>query len=71
MIIQIMERYPVIIDGRNLVDDIKSETSGSFRRLLISLLKGERSDNKDVNIEECEKIARELLMILFLIEFLH
>ena len=61
MIKQIMERYPVIIDGRNLVDDIKSETSGSFRRLLVSLLQGERSDNKNANIEECEKMARELI----------
>ena len=60
MIKQIIERYPVIIEGRNLVDDIKNETSGSFRRLLVSLLQGERSDNTNPNVEECEKIAKEL-----------
>ena len=60
MIKQIIERYPVITEGRNLVDDIKNETSGSFRRLLVSLLQGERSDNINPNIEECEKIAKEL-----------
>ena len=60
MIKQIIEKYPEITEGRNLVDDVKSETSGSFRRLLISLLQGERSDNIDPNIEECEKTAKEL-----------
>ena len=60
MIKQIIEKYPEITEGRNLVDDVKNETSGSFRRLLISLLQGERSDNIDPNIEECEKTAKEL-----------
>ena len=60
MIKQIIERYPTIVEGRNLVEDIKSETSGSFRRLLISLLQGSRSDNTNPDVEECEKIAKEL-----------
>ena len=60
MIKQIIEKYPEITEGRNLVDDIKNETSGAFRRLLISLLQGERSDNTNPNIEECEKTAKEL-----------
>lgn len=60
MIKQMIERYPVIVEGRNLVEDIKSETSGSFRRLLVSLLQGSRSDNTEPNTEECEKIAKEL-----------
>ena len=60
MIKQIIERYPVIVEGRNLVEDIKSETSGAFRRLLVSLLQGSRSDNTEPNIEECEKMAKEL-----------
>jgi len=57
---QIIEKYPVLIEGRNLIDDIKNDTSGSFRRLLISLLQGSRSDNTNPDIEECEKIAKEL-----------
>ena len=60
MIKQIIERYPAVVEGRNLVDDIKSETSGSFRRLLVSLLQGSRSDNTNPNVEECEKMAKEL-----------
>ena len=60
MIKQIIEKYPTIIEGRNLVEDVKSETSGSFRRLLVSLLQGSRSDNTNPDVEECEKIAKEL-----------
>ena len=60
MIKQIIERYPAVVEGRNLVDDIKSETSGSFRRLLVSLLQGSRSDNTNPDVEECEKMAKEL-----------
>ena len=60
MIKKIIDRYPSIVEGRNLLDDIKNETSGSFRRLLISLLQGSRSDNTNPDIEECEKLAKEL-----------
>ena len=60
MIKQIIERYPAVVEGRNLVDDIKSETSDSFRRLLVSLLQGSRSDNTNPDVEECEKMAKEL-----------
>ena len=60
MIKQMIERYPTIVEGRNLVEDIKSETSGAFRRLLVSLLQGSRSDNTSPDIEECEKMAKEL-----------
>ncbi len=60
MIKQMIERYPTIVEGRNLVEDIKSETSGVFRRLLVSLLQGSRSDNTSPDIEECEKMAKEL-----------
>ena len=60
MIKQIIERYPAVVEGRNLVDDIKSETSGSFRRLLVSLFQGSRNDNTNLDDEECEKMAKEL-----------
>ena len=57
---KIIERYPQVVEKRNLVEDVKSETSGSFRRLLISLLQGERSDNQNVNQQECEDCAKQL-----------
>ena len=60
MIKQIIERYPLVVEKRNLCDDVKSETSGSFRRLLISLLQAGRSDNPNPNLQECEDDARKL-----------
>ena len=57
---QIIEKYPILFEGRNLVEDIKNETSGSFRRLLVSLLQGSRSEVTEPDIEECEKLAKEL-----------
>ena len=60
MIKQIIAKYPEVCEGRNLVEDIKSETSGSFKRLLISLLQGCRSDNVNPQIQECEAMAKDL-----------
>ena len=60
MIKQITERYPIVVEKRNLVEDVKSETSGAFRRLLISLLQGERSNNVIPNQQDCENCAKEL-----------
>ena len=60
MLKKIIERYPQLTGGRDLLNDIKSETSGSFRRLLISLLQAQRSDNINPDLDECDKIAKEL-----------
>ena len=60
MIKKIIERYPKLTEGRDLISDVKSETSGSFRRLLISLLQAQRSENTQPDIEECNKLAKEL-----------
>ena len=57
---KIKERYPQITEGRDLINDVKSETSGSFRRLLISLLETQRSENNEPDINECNNIAKEL-----------
>ena len=43
-----------------LIDDVKNDTSGDFQKLLIGLLECERSDNKNINKENCENIAKEL-----------
>ena len=57
---KIIERYPKLIEGRDLISDVKGDTSGSFRKLLVSILQTQRSDNIEPNIEECNKIANEL-----------
>lgn len=45
---------------RNLQKDVESETSGTFKRLLVSLLQGNRSESTHPNQEECAKNAKDL-----------
>ena len=45
---------------RNLQKDVESETSGTFKRLLVSLLQGNRSENTHPNQEKCAKNAKDL-----------
>ena len=57
---KILEKYPQLTEGRDLISDVKGDTSGAFRRLLVSLLQEQRSVNINPNLEECKKIANEL-----------
>ena len=43
-----------------LEEDVKGDTSCNFRKLLVSLLQGNRSTNQTPDIDECRKIANEL-----------
>ena len=45
---------------KNLQKDVESETSGTSKRLLVSLLQGNRSENTHPNQEERTKNAKEL-----------
>ena len=45
---------------RNLEDDVKSETSGTLRKLLIALLQCSRSSNPNPNQAQCAEIAKEI-----------
>ena len=46
--------------NKDLISEIKSETSGDYRTTLISLIETERSNNSQPDIENCKKIAEEL-----------
>ena len=46
--------------NKDLISEIKSETSGDYSTTLISLIETERSNNSQPDIENCKKIAEEL-----------
>ena len=46
--------------GKDLISEIKSETSGDYRTTLVSLLEKERNNNHNPDINNCIKIAEEL-----------
>ena len=46
--------------NRDLEEDVRKETSGTLRHLLISLLQGSRSTNKNVNQAQMAGIAQEI-----------
>ena len=46
--------------GKELIAEVKSETSGSYRTTLINLLEKDRSHNKNPDLETCKNISEEL-----------
>lgn len=59
VLVEIIKRFKEMYN-RDLEADVKSETSGSFQRLLISLLQCKRSDNKKPDEAQMEAFAKEL-----------
>jgi hypothetical protein len=59
-IAEIKQRYPQLYEGRDLLSDIKKETSGFFRKILESLLEGDRPNNPCPDEKECEQCAKKL-----------
>ena len=45
---------------KELIEDVKSDTSGDFQKLLVGLLDCERNDSKDIDKEKCGTLAKEL-----------
>ena len=57
----IKKRYSEIYPGRTLLKDVESDTSGHFRKVLVSLINAKRNNNKEfLDYAECEKYAKML-----------
>lgn len=52
-------KYKELYD-KDLIEDIKSDTSGNFQNLLVGLLESERKNSKEINMENCQNLAKEL-----------
>ncbi|CAF0771349.1 unnamed protein product [Didymodactylos carnosus] len=50
-----------IVYGKSLEKDVSSDTSGNFRRLLVSLMQANRPETTDVNIEQAKQDAQALV----------
>jgi len=46
--------------GKELVPEIKSETSGDYQKIVLALLEGNRGTNSSPDKENCAKIAKEI-----------
>ena len=57
---EINNRFPQMYEGKILDNVINSETSGFFCKILLKLLKGERSNNSQPNEEDCQNCAKQL-----------
>ena len=46
--------------GKDLVAEIKDETSGDYEKKAVALLDGNRGENSSPDLENCSKIAKEI-----------
>ena len=53
----IKQRYSEIYPGTNLIEDVKDDTSGNFKKILVALLEERRATNIVPNIKDCENSA--------------
>ena len=47
--------------SKPLEKDVKSDTSGNFRRLLVALMQGQRPETTDVNVKEVKQDVQALI----------
>ena len=57
---QMKLRYKEIFPGRDMVEDIKSDTSGSFWTVLKALLEKKRNSTTNPDLEDCQNCAQKL-----------
>lgn len=50
-----------IVYSKPLEKDVKSDTSGDFRRLLVDLMQGKRPETADVDLTQAKKDAQSLI----------
>ena len=60
MVKQIVQKYPELFKGKELIKDIESCTSGIIRKILVSLLENNRSENNSPDIAECQDKAEKI-----------
>ena len=46
--------------GKDLIAEIKDETSGDYEKIALALLDGKRGSNSSPKVEDCTKIAKEI-----------
>ncbi len=51
----------LIVYSKSLDKDVRSDTSGDFRRLLIALMQGQRPETTHINAEQVKKDAQSLM----------
>jgi len=47
--------------SKPLEKDVKSDTSGNFRRLLVALMQGQRPETAEANVDEVKQDAQALM----------
>ena len=60
MLKQIKQKYQELFKGKEFIKEIESCTSGIIRKILISLIENNRSENSSPNLEECQDKAEKL-----------
>ena len=55
-----IQKYPELNKGKELIKDVESCSSGVIRRILISIIENQRSNNNSPNLEECQEKAEKL-----------
>ena len=58
---EMKSRYKEMYPGRDMVNDIKNDTSGSFWEVLKALLENKRGNNTNPDLKECEECAKKLI----------